>query len=359
MTVQKDYSYYIRGGRVGVLLIHGLGDFEFKVPGPALDVQGLPGTQDEPGLRKGAVLWQGFSPGRKVLGASMELHPNLEADRLPVRFTLSITVRGRPLEPGERRSGPFRMSISMRNVSAVPVQIRRATADPAAVAPALDAISRSLTIQPFGGRARPQPGRLGIPKVIPVRSQARPATAKIEAAFELHGAASFPTGSVSGVRVNGTPARSRTIEFGGMLGGGDPMKHEVTIIGSARFLGMPSLQVSALPVPPLASVVKPPRAAVSWAEAAASGRVDGETMLWLAETTMWRVALLSPFDAYLGNPDPTGPSRTTYRYVLAPPVRTAAASAVSGGGIRPLGVVLFALAALVLLFLLAAAWVQA
>jgi carboxylesterase len=25
MTVQKDYSYYIRGGRVGVLLIHGLG----------------------------------------------------------------------------------------------------------------------------------------------------------------------------------------------------------------------------------------------------------------------------------------------------------------------------------------------
>src|SRR5207244_3064081 len=105
----------------------------------AIDVQGLPGSQDQPGLRKGAVLWQGFSPGRKALGATMQLHPDLEAQRLPVRFDLSITVGGKPLRPGSRLSGPLRMTISMRNVSAVPVQIREARADPRALAPVLDA----------------------------------------------------------------------------------------------------------------------------------------------------------------------------------------------------------------------------
>jgi hypothetical protein len=34
--------------------------------------------------------------------------------------------------------------------------------------------------------------------------------------------------------------------------------------------------------------------------------------------TMWRTARLRQFDAYLGNPDPAGPARSEYRFVLAP-----------------------------------------
>src|SRR6266496_6216393 len=47
------------------LTITGVGDFSFKVPGPARDVRSLPESASTPGLRKGALLWQGFAAGRK------------------------------------------------------------------------------------------------------------------------------------------------------------------------------------------------------------------------------------------------------------------------------------------------------
>src|SRR5207244_4677075 len=80
------------------LTLMGLGDFEIRVPGPAMDVRALPGSAELPGLRKGAVLWQGFSSGTKLLAATMHLFPNLEAPRLPLRFSLSMTVGGAPLQ---------------------------------------------------------------------------------------------------------------------------------------------------------------------------------------------------------------------------------------------------------------------
>jgi hypothetical protein len=76
-------------------------------------------------------------------------------------------------------------------------------------------------------------------------------------------------------------------------------------------------------------------------------------MTQLILETMWRVARLRQFDAYLGNPDPTGAARTSYRYVLAPPPPNASggsAATPSSGG--PLGTA--AAAAMLLLLLLGA-----
>jgi hypothetical protein len=66
------------------LMLSGVGDYFFQVPAPVLDVRSLPGSEGEPGLRRGAVLWQGFSPGERVLAAELELDPRVAARALPL-----------------------------------------------------------------------------------------------------------------------------------------------------------------------------------------------------------------------------------------------------------------------------------
>lgn len=66
------------------LTLSGVGDYFFQVPAPVRDVRALPESQAEPGLRRGAVLWQGFSPGERVLAAELELDPRIAARALPL-----------------------------------------------------------------------------------------------------------------------------------------------------------------------------------------------------------------------------------------------------------------------------------
>ena len=148
------------------------------------------------------------------------------------------------------------------------------------------------------------------------------------------------------------------MQIGGQLGGGAPTSRTTTITARARDLGMPVLRFSTLPAPPLSSELAPP-GGETWARAVASGRADGSRMLSLAMTAMWQTALLAPYDRYLGNPDPNGPSKTSYRYVLAPPVPVGPSGRALPSGVKPLGVVWFALVALALLFGLTLAWARA
>ena len=67
------------------LTLRGLGDFFFQITAPVSDVRALPDSQSQPGLRSGAVVWQGFSPGRRVLAAELELDPDAVASALPLR----------------------------------------------------------------------------------------------------------------------------------------------------------------------------------------------------------------------------------------------------------------------------------
>lgn len=78
------------------LTLNGRGDYFFQVPAPVSDVRALPESQSEPGLRRSAILWQGFSPGRRVLVAELDLEPNVVARTLPLRIERNdraITLR--------------------------------------------------------------------------------------------------------------------------------------------------------------------------------------------------------------------------------------------------------------------------
>jgi hypothetical protein len=76
-----------------------LGDYSFTVPGPIADVEAARGSESQPGLRRDAILWSGFSAGKKTLAARATLRAGEAASRLPLRVTLerdgdSLTVRG-------------------------------------------------------------------------------------------------------------------------------------------------------------------------------------------------------------------------------------------------------------------------
>lgn len=71
------------------LTIQGVGDYFFAIPAPVRDVLPGPGTQSEPGLRTGIVLWQGFSGGKRILSARLVLEPAQVAPFSPMRVRLS------------------------------------------------------------------------------------------------------------------------------------------------------------------------------------------------------------------------------------------------------------------------------
>jgi hypothetical protein len=71
------------------LTLFGRGDYIFAIGVPATDVRAGPGSQSEPGFRTDAILWQGFSAGRRVLSADATLRVRDSARALPVRVRLS------------------------------------------------------------------------------------------------------------------------------------------------------------------------------------------------------------------------------------------------------------------------------
>ena len=185
------------------LTVHGLGDFEFKVPGPASTVDALPASQAEPGLRRGAALWQGFSPGTKVLAARMALYPELEASRLPLSVALQATVGGVPIEDGVSQSGALELDVVLTDTTAFPVRIAEGAADPVVVAGILDRIRDDLA----NGR-RPSPGRGGIPASVPAADVTEGANQTVEAAVAFDLTLSFPPGTVSGLSAEGGQVQS-------------------------------------------------------------------------------------------------------------------------------------------------------
>src|SRR4051812_41848280 len=66
------------------LELRGPGDYSLAVPGPIADVEPAPGSAVPPGLRSGALIWQGFSPGHRVLAADLRLRPREAAAALPL-----------------------------------------------------------------------------------------------------------------------------------------------------------------------------------------------------------------------------------------------------------------------------------
>ncbi len=68
------------------LRVRGLGDYVFTIGAPVLDVRAAPGSASTPGFRDGAILWQGFDPGSRLLAATATLAPSAAARALPLRI---------------------------------------------------------------------------------------------------------------------------------------------------------------------------------------------------------------------------------------------------------------------------------
>jgi hypothetical protein len=173
-----------------VLTLRGTGDFFFQVPAPARDAHAAPGSEGEPGLRQGAVLWQGFANRRRVLGADIELDPASVAAVLPLRLELRDGV------------------LTVRNVTAVRARGFSAAARPAQLRRVLGRIPHQPEEQPTVAITGPVVGRsvvvdapLRVMGSVGGRRFARilggPATAS----------ARIPAGEGSKVRVVGEPVR--------------------------------------------------------------------------------------------------------------------------------------------------------
>jgi hypothetical protein len=62
-----------------------VGDYTYAISAPVIRVERAPGSQSDPGQRAHAILWAGFSPGRRILAAAADLR--LEAaTALPLRL---------------------------------------------------------------------------------------------------------------------------------------------------------------------------------------------------------------------------------------------------------------------------------
>jgi hypothetical protein len=82
VTVTIDRSgMVIRVVDVDRILVGRKGDYSFAINGPIEDVRAAPGSESEPGLRTGTVVWQGFSPGRRLLAAAITLRTNAAVSR--------------------------------------------------------------------------------------------------------------------------------------------------------------------------------------------------------------------------------------------------------------------------------------
>jgi hypothetical protein len=313
------------------LHVTGTGDYVYTVPAPVLAVAAAPGSQSQPGQRAGAILWAGFSDRRRTLAARARLRPAAAARLLPLQLSLRVTVGGRLLAPGERRSGPLALALTLRDVTAAPAPSAAGRGDVPALVRALDAARRGVF--PFGGVR------------IPLHSAPAARTTRIEAPLAIRGEIEFPAG-----RFAGPPAR-----FALRLGDGGPLSRTFRLRGRAVDLAAPRVRVVAETVSPRRSIA-PPSGRPRWREAARTGvRLDPRRLLDVAEDGYLREARARQYDAFLANPGPPGgESSARYVFVTAPAVKRAAPR--DAGGLGTLGVILVVAAAVLAAGVAVVAW---
>src|SRR3954469_7134042 len=149
------------------LLLEGTGDYAIRERGPARAAEPLIAGDDPPNTKFGAVVWQGFTPGDRQLGARLTLDPVIEAARLPMTIAVSFVAAGshddQPLGPGGRIPGAGRITVTLQNRTSQPPVLPTAAAAPAAelsrpLDAALAAARRAPGPRlPAAGGARPPP----------------------------------------------------------------------------------------------------------------------------------------------------------------------------------------------------------
>ncbi|HUR15546.1 MAG TPA: hypothetical protein VM097_13805 [Mycobacteriales bacterium] len=301
------------------LRLQGTGDYAVRERGPAREATSL-SDDPAPVTRRGAVVWQGFSPGFRDLAARLLLDPQIEAVHLPLGVTVSFSSGGtrRPLEPGGRVPGPGTITLSVKNLTEQPAVLPTGSdVSASAVAGSLDQALRAAR--------RPSAARLastdaGLPKTLEVQGAAQ-VQATQAVPFRLTGTIRLlgTTGAVSGPA---TEPLTDGAGFAGVLGGVDGAP-EVTF--SVRVDGPGTLALDLTAVAALdARALAPPRGLSSWRAWARSSPPQGErkAALDLLVQVAATGARASSYSPYLGA-DLLGSGSTSFSYAFAPAERAA------------------------------------
>jgi hypothetical protein len=233
-----------------------LGDYTFSVPGPISDVEAAPGSDSQPGLRRDAILWSGFSAGNKTLAARATLRAGEAASSLPLRVSL------------ERDAGALIVRGENVAIARAPVLV-----GPLSVSEAEKALRRTRRYLPLGAAA---PDLYATVRETPT-SRSVPIVAPLDVA-----------GRVGNDR------------FHYVLGDGRPLRFERRIAHAPEGA---KLRLVVTPVPPERLLRTRPRDAARALELVARARLT--------------VARELQFDNFLANPNPTGRSTAAYIYETA------------------------------------------
>ncbi len=325
------------------LQLHGQGDYAIRERGPARSAVSL-SQEPPPVTRRGAVVWQGFSPGRRDLGARLTLDPLIEAQHLPL--TVKVTFTGTDggtsaLSGGGGIPAAGTVRVTLSNVTSQPAELPTASdVAPAAVAGPLD---RALAVARHPGAGRLPSTDSGLPRHLAVRSAARVQAAqavplRVRGALRVTGTAATVTGPATSPSAGGAA-------FAGTLGGVNGTA-EVTFAVQVAGPGTLALDLTATnALNP--SELAPPRGFATWRAWAAAGppQQERKAALDLLVEVAATGARASSYSPYLGA-DLAGTGSTTFVYGFAPAVRQAVAAA----SLRPRwGAVALAGLALVLL----------
>jgi hypothetical protein len=287
--------------------IRGLGDFRFVVPAPATAAAPLAGSQSMPGLRQAGIVWQGFSPGKRLLAARMTLIASSAAAGLPIRISV------------EHRGGVIR--VRLVNTTSKQFTITDGRVSPSAVTRALAQVRAQIGRQIAAGRPVP------LPPIELAGSASRQTTVAVDTPVRISGAVAV--------------AGARTAKVDATLGGGRPATRTVQLHGEGN-----------VTIALEASFAADRRTLLPTAtELAASA-----DPLRLLQVGIARGALALQYEQYLASPKPDGASSTTYLFRT---MRSSAAPArlpSGSGGSDTLWIVLGVLGGIVALGGLTVLW---
>ncbi len=275
------------------------GNYVFTVPAPVRTVLPGPGTESPPGRRTNQILWQGFSPGERVLTAWADLRPAESAGSLPLRVRVRTEVDGIELGPGEKRSGDLRVTLIAENATAATAKSFTADPHPADLAVVLgrirSAIRRDVSAEGLNIRLKGPP---------------TPVEARIAAPLRLDGTLTFAPGTA---RIRGAPRG--VVRVSGVLDE-RRTRFDLQLPGQALNASAPrlDLRVRTADIPDPVKPSQDPRT-----------RLAGTIALELT------YARRRQYDMFLANPDQTGPSSTTYEYRTAAAAKPPPATGTSGG----------------------------
>jgi hypothetical protein len=302
------------------LRLEGTGDYAVRERGPAREATSL-SADPAPITRRGAVVWQGFSPGSRNLAARLLLDPQIEAQHLPL--SVAVTFRAsdgttRPLDPGGRVPGAGTVTVTLKNVTEQPAELPTGTdAAPQEVAGLLDA-ARAVAAHPSAKRL-PSTDE-GLPNTLTV-SNAAVVQASQAVPFRLTGSLrlSGATGEVTGPATTPLPDGAG---FSGVLGGVGGVQ-EVSFTVDAAGPGDLLLDVRAVAALDSRSLA-PPRGLRSWRAwaAATPPRTERKAALDLLVQVAATGARASSYSPYLGA-DLVGSGSTSFRYAFAPAEKAA------------------------------------